>query len=279
MTPGPAPARYEATVIVADAGWADWLAVGQAELFLGVNMRGARAGGTRSSIAALALSGGVPAELPGTAALGVEISGMTVFRDVIYFSRVGGPNLRDSGVFRYSNGESMPVTTGPPGAPAGIVLNDAGELFFAETNMGSVRRLSSGTSTNYAGRGPCGDRNPPTAGLATEAALCGPQLLAITKTGDLYVAGRGPTWIVKVDSVGLMSVFVKDFGPSSLAVDASGALLAAAGSRLVRFDATGTPTTIAAASVRNDTDDPITRHETAPRLGSNRPRAGGEFCC
>jgi len=219
--------------------------VGETELFLGVNMRGARASGTRSSLAAVPLSGGAPVELLGTAAFGVEISGMTVFRDVIYFSRIGGPNLRDSGVFRYSNGESMLVTTDPMSAPAGLVLNSAGDLHFADANSGSVRRLSGGTTNNYAGRGPCGDRIPPIAGLATEAALCGPQLLAISMTGDLYIAGRGTTWIVEVDSAGMMSVFVKDFGPSSLAVDASGALLAAAGSRLVRFEATGMPTTIA----------------------------------
>jgi hypothetical protein len=245
VTSSPAPARYEATVVVADAGWADWLAVGDTQLFLALNMRGARASGTRSSVAAVALSGGVPAELPGTETLGVEISGMAVSNNAVYFSRVGGPDLRDSGLFRYSGGRLVPVTTDLLSSPAGIALNAAGDLFIADTTGGQVRRVSGGTMTTYAGRAGCGDRDPPVAGPATEAALCGPQLLALSATGDLYVARRGSTWIAKIDAAATLSVFAKDFGASSLATDRTGALLAASGSRLVRFDAAGTPNTIA----------------------------------
>jgi hypothetical protein len=246
-TSSPAPIRYEATVIVADARWADWLAVGETELFLARNMRGARASGTRSSVAAVPLSGGDPAELPGTETFGVEITGMAVSNNAVYFSRVGGPGLRDSGVFRYSNGRLAAVAMNSLSSPAGIAVNAAGDLFVADTTGGRVRRVAAGTMTTYAGRAGCGDRNPPGAGPATGAALCGPELLALSRTGDLYIAGRGATWIAKVDTAGTLSVVVKDFGPSSLAIDANGALLAGDGAdhRLVRFDAAGTPTVVA----------------------------------
>ena len=230
-------------MIVADAGWADWLAVSDTQLFLALNMRGARASGTRSSVAAVPLSGGVPAELPGTETLGVEISGIAVSNDVVYFSRVGGPDLRDSGLFLYSSGQLVAVTTDLLISPAGIAVNSG--LFIADTTGGRIYRVTGGRITTYAGRAGCGDRNPPVAGPATEAALCSPQLLALSATDDLYVAPRGGPWIAKIDAAATLSVFVKDFDSSSLAIDSSGALLAASEPRLVRFDAAGTPTTIA----------------------------------
>jgi hypothetical protein len=213
-------------VIVADARWADWIAVGETQLFLALNMRGARASGTRSSIASVPLSGGAPAELPGTETFGVEISGIAASNNVVYFSRVGGPALRDSGVFGYSGGPVVAVTAASLSSPAGLAFNTVGDLFIADTTGGRVLLLSSGTMTTYAGRAGCGDRTPPAPGPATEAARCGPELLALSSTGDLYVAGRGPSWIARVDTA------------------IGGALLAATGSRLVRFDATGAPTTI-----------------------------------
>jgi hypothetical protein len=243
-TPSPTPALYDAAVIVADARWADWIAVGETQLFLALNMRGARASGTRSSIVSVPLSGGAPAELPETVTFGVEISGIAVSNNVVYFSRVGGPDLRDSSVFGYSGGPVVAVTAASLSSPAGLAFNTVGDLFIADTTGGRVRLLSRGTMTTYAGRAGCGDRTPPAPGPATEAALCGPELLALSSTGDLYVAGRGPSWIARVDTAGTLSVFVSDFGPSSLAIDIGGALLAATGSRLVRFDTTGAPTTI-----------------------------------
>jgi sugar lactone lactonase YvrE len=221
--------------------------VGETELFLARNMRGARAIETRSSIAAVPLSGGDPAELPGTETFGVEITGIAVSKNIVYFSRVGGPALRDSGVFRYSSGRLVAVTTNSLSSPAGLAINSAGDLFIADTSGGRVQRLSGGTMTTYAGRAGCGDRNPPGPGPATEAALCGPELLALSPTGDLYVAGRGATWVARVDTAGTLSVVVKDFGPSSLAIDAKGTLLAGDGAdrRLVGFDAAGRATVVA----------------------------------
>jgi hypothetical protein len=253
-------------VIVPDARWVDWIAAGDTRLFLAINVLGARPANTESHVAAVPLTGGDPVALPGTEALGVAITGVAVSGDVVYFSRVGGPSLRDSGVFRYSGGRSVPVVGGPRStpmscatgddvpattavlcAPAAIVFNDAGDLFIADTSGGRVRRVSNDTITTYAGRGGCGDVNPPDCGPATSAALCGPELVAWSPAGELYIARKGSPWIAKVDPAGELSVFVKDFAPSSLAVDANGALLAGDGAdhRLVRFDAAGTPTVVA----------------------------------
>lgn len=231
-------------MIVPDARWVDWIAASDTRLLLAMNVPGARPNQGISMIATVPLTGGDPVPLPGTDALGVGIGGLAVSGDVVFFSRVGGPNLRDSGVFSYSSGPSV-VAAGELRRPAGIVIDGAGDVFVADTDSGSVRRISGGAITTYAGRGGCGDRNPPIAGPATDAALCGVQLLAMNADGDLYVAGIGPSWIAKVDRAGTLSIVAKDIGPSSLAIDMSGALLAAKGRELIRFDVAGSPTVIA----------------------------------
>ncbi len=240
----PGPARYSATVIVSDARWVDWIATGDTQLFLAMNVLGARLANTQSKVTAVPLTGGDPVALAGTEALGAGITGIAASGDVVYFTRVGGPNLRDGGVFRYASGRSVAVLDGR-NAPAGIAVSSTDEMFIAETYTGQVLRVRGATINTYAGRGACADRNPPIAGAATDAALCSLELLAMTATGDLYISGHGQAWIAKVDPTETLSVFVTDFGPSSLAIDTKGELLAARGSQLVHFDAAGTPTVIA----------------------------------
>ena len=269
----PVPTRYEASVFVSDASNVSALAVGDTQLFLAVNVLGARPGDTQSSIAAIPLltGGGQigtltgPATLGGTQAIGMQVGGVAVFKNEVYFSRQFGPNARDSGVFRYS-GNQLTVVAGGPGSPAtlspggdggqataasldtpaGIAFNAAADLFVAEVGAGRVRRVSGGMISTYAGRGPCGVIDPPTPGPATQTLLCGPELVAANATGDLYVTRRGWTWIAKVSQLGALTVINK-FQASGLAVDANGALLATDGTsgRVVRFDATGLATTIA----------------------------------
>jgi hypothetical protein len=130
----------------------------------------------------------------------------------------------------------------------GIGFNAAGDLFIAESGAGRVRRVSAGVISTDAGRGPCGDTlSPPSPGPATQVALCLPGLLAVNATGDLFVTWRGRAWIARVDRSGALSVFATNFQASGLATDTNGALLATDGTtgRVVRFDATGKPTTIA----------------------------------
>jgi glucose/arabinose dehydrogenase len=195
----------------------------------------------------------------------MQVGGIAVFKNEVYFSRQFRPSARDNGVFRLSGnqltavagGPGSPATLSPAGdggpanaasldTPAGIAFNGAGDLFIAETGAGRVRRVSGGVISTYAGRGPCGVMDPPSPGSALQTLLCGPELVAANTTGDLYVTRRGWTWIARVFPSGALSPYV-GFQAAGLAIDTNGALLATDGTtgRIVRFDVTGTPTTIA----------------------------------
>lgn len=272
----PVPTRYEASVFVSDASNVVALAVGDTQLFLAVNVLGARPGDTVSSIAAVSLlTGGGPigtitgpGTLGATQAVGIQVGGLAVFKNEPYFSRRFGPTAQDTGVFRLvAVNQVMPVAGGPgsPTAlspagdggpasaasldvPAGIAFSAAGDLFIAETGPGRVRRVSNGVISTYAGRGPCGDALLPSTPLpATQALICGPELLAVNAAGDLFIARRGGGWIAKVDRSGTLNAFNNDFQASGLAIDMNGSLLATDGKagRVVRFDATGHAITIA----------------------------------
>ena len=254
----PVPTRYDASVLVNDARDVTALAIDDPLLILAKNVLGAGPSDTRSSLAAMRLSGGSPATLTGTEAVGVFVGGVAVFQGGVYFSREFGANPRDSGVFRYTStppgGQATPIVGGDGGIataasldqPAGIAFNTSGDLFIAESGAGRVRRVSGSVISTYAGRGPCGAALLPSSPApATQVLICAPRLLAVNATGDLFVAQSGG--IAKVDRSGTLSAFNNDFQASGLAIDTNGALLATDGKagRVVRFDATGHAITIA----------------------------------
>ncbi len=84
-------------------------------------------------------------------------------------------------------GDNGPATAAGLGAPAGLAIDSAGNLFVSQSGVHVVRRISaSGTITTVAGNGTgafSGDGGP-----ATSASLFRPAGIKVDSTGSLYIA-------------------------------------------------------------------------------------------
>ena len=103
-------------------------------------------------------------------------------------------------------GDGGPATQALIDAPAGVALDGAGNLYFADTNNHIVRRIDafSGVITTVAGTpetsGFSGD-----GGAATAALLTAPQGIAFDAAGDLLIADTGNNVVREVNTAGIIS--------------------------------------------------------------------------
>lgn len=167
-----------------------------------------------------------------------------------------------------SGGDGGPAINASLFAPAGIVLDKAGNLYIADPSVGRVRKVdTSGNISTVAGTGTVGYSGD--GGQATSAQILPPIGLAVDSKGNLYIAesGAGVPHVRKVDASGIITTFAGsgssagfagDGGPAinaqlnslaGLAVDAAGNLyIADAGNYRVRkVDTSGIITTVAGA--------------------------------
>jgi sugar lactone lactonase YvrE len=138
--------------------------------------------------------------------------------------------------------------------PWDAIRDDSGNLFIADTNNNRIRRVDAvtGKITTYAGTGPvnghenrghggfCGDGGP-----AVDACLNTPYSLAFDRSGNLLFADWANDRIRKIDRSGIISTFAEVFSPFTIMADAYGSLYLNTSGRIVRFNASGVPTTIA----------------------------------
>lgn len=165
-----------------------------------------------------------------------------------------------------SGGDGGPATSASLFAPAGIVLDKAGNLYIADPSVGRVRKVdTSGNISTVAGTGTVGYSGD--GGQATSAQILPPIGLALDAKGNLYIAesGAGVPHVRKVDASGIITTFAGsgssagfagDGGPAvnaqlntlaGLAVDQAGNVyIADAGNYRVRkVDTSGIITTVA----------------------------------
>ncbi|TAK62615.1 MAG: hypothetical protein EPO22_07345, partial [Dehalococcoidia bacterium] len=132
-----------------------------------------------------------------------------------------------TGVAGYS-GDGGPATAAKLNYPVGLAIDGAGNVYIADKNNHVVRevRASDGAIVTVAGNGTSaygGDGGP-----ATSASLISPSGLAVSPTGDLYVADQGAS-VVRLVSGGVISTiagtgvagFSGDGGPATAAQLAS----------------------------------------------------------
>jgi len=109
--------------------------------------------------------------------------------------------IAGTGVFG-SSGDGGPATGAMNEGPAGITLDDAGDIFFADANVNRVRKvdLQSGIITSFAGTGAPGyngDDQPP-----TSATLNGPLGVTFDHLGNLYVTDTFNNRVREIPSAG-----------------------------------------------------------------------------
>jgi sugar lactone lactonase YvrE len=144
--------------------------------------------------------------------------------------------------------------------PTGLAVDQAGDVFIADTFNNRVRRVApNGTITTFAGGGPPGALGD--GGPATAATLNQPLDVAVDGNGDVLIADSGDGRVRRVNSAGIIETVagggtsgLGDGGPATLAmlragfgvaVDGAGGILIADNFRVRRVDSTGTITTIA----------------------------------
>ena len=101
-------------------------------------------------------------------------------------------------------GDGGAATSAILSAPEGIAVDNAGNLYIADTNNQRVRKVSGGIITTVAGTGVAGFSGD--GGAATSATLNAPYGVALDSSGSLYIADDGNSRIRKV-SGGIITTF------------------------------------------------------------------------
>jgi sugar lactone lactonase YvrE len=174
-----------------------------------------------------------------------------------------------------SSGSGGPAANASFKRPAGIAVDNSGNVYIADTLARIVRKVNAadGVITNYAGtgeRGASGDGGP-----ATLAKLSDPTGLAVDGQGNLYIADTGNHVIRRVNAAnGLISTVAGSFSagfagdnglanaaklnfPTSVAVDGQGNLYIAdtANHRIRKVGTSGLISTIAGAFIAGFSGD------------------------
>ncbi|MEO6323410.1 MAG: hypothetical protein ABIT01_08340 [Thermoanaerobaculia bacterium] len=161
------------------------------------------------------------------------------------------------------SGDGGPATEARLNNPAAVVVDPAGNVYFADATNEIIRRIDAGTAviTRVAGngvRGFSGDGGP-----ATEASLAFPTGIALDPAGNLYIVDLATNHIRKVSTAGVISTiagtgtagFSGDGGPATeaqlnspfgIGVDAAGSIFVADrfNQRIRRITASGVISTV-----------------------------------
>jgi uncharacterized protein (TIGR03437 family) len=155
-------------------------------------------------------------------------------------------------------GDGGPATSAALGAPMGVAVDSAGNLYIADTSNSRIRKVSNGVITTVAGNAAAGFSGD--GGPATSASLSWPMGVAVDPVGDLYIADYSNQRIRKVANGVITTVAgggtsLGDNGPATsaqlyyprgVAVDPAGNLyIADSGLDRVRKVSSGVITTVA----------------------------------
>lgn len=153
-------------------------------------------------------------------------------------------------------------------APTALALDATGNIYVADYGNNLIRKISTtGIISTVAGNGSQGSLN----GKGTASSFNGPTGLAVDAAGDIFVADNNNNEIREISAAGLVTTVAGSdsigavdgigsaayfFGPTGIAIDASGNLLVTdAGNNLVRkVTPAGTVSTIAGNGTPGSTD-------------------------
>src|SRR5437660_1455334 len=107
------------------------------------------------------------------------------------------------------SGDGGPATQARLNHPIGVVVDAAGNIFFADGFNNRVRKVSpSGIITTVAGSGPTGRGNggfSGDGGMATRARLNFPMALTLDGVGNLFIGDRDNSRVRKVSPDGIIT--------------------------------------------------------------------------
>jgi sugar lactone lactonase YvrE len=162
---------------------------------------------------------------------------------VIGFSQTGSMNTVAGNGTRGFNGDGGPATSAELYSPYGVAIDASGNLFIADVGNARIRKVTqAGIISTIAGYGAYGFSGD--GGLATSAALDYPMSVAVSPSGNLFIADAANNRIRKVTTDGVINTLAGngssgiggDGGPATsarlnyptgVAVDSSGNLYVA----------------------------------------------------
>jgi len=191
----------------------------------------------------------------------------TAFGQVIY-TIAGGDTAGYSG-------DGGPAINAKISTPRQVVLDKYGNLYIGEIGNECVRKITpayNGIINTIAGTGGCGYWGD--SGVAIKADLCGPQDIAISSKGDIFIADLGNNRIRKIDVNGIITTVAGNGtagyngdsiqaitaelnAPTGVAVDSQGNLYIADwhNYRIRKVDTAGIITTIAGIGIKGLSTD------------------------
>jgi uncharacterized protein (TIGR03437 family) len=146
-----------------------------------------------------------------------------------------------NGASRYYGGDGGPAALGRVHNPFGLVRDDLGNAYIADSGNNRIRKISAaGMLTTFAGTGELGSSTGN--GQALSAQFNGPRGLAMDSMRSLYVADTGNNRICKISSSGVFTVVVAGLNaPEAIALDSKDQLYIAdtGNNRIMKASATG----------------------------------------
>ncbi len=164
--------------------------------------------------------------------------------------------LAGTGERGYS-GDAGPAAQAHLARPEGIAVDNAGNVFVADTANFRVRRIdAAGTITTLAGTGESGDSGD--GGPAAQARLGHPGALAVDITGNVFVADIVDHSVRRIDAASrnIETVYETDgYDPSAVAVDEEGNVYVGGGGRIRMIDPSGEVSVIAGTGAKGFVGD------------------------
>jgi sugar lactone lactonase YvrE len=150
----------------------------------------------------------ITAELRGPAGIEVDGAGNVYISSYSCIRKINTSGIINtiagSTIATGSSGSGGPAVSALLGGPAGMIVNQLGEIYFTEIFNNRVCKINtSGIISVVAGTGVAGFSGD--GGLATSAKLKYPNDIALDKNGNVYIADAGNHRIRKIDSNGIIS--------------------------------------------------------------------------